>query len=318
MTKRTVLIDREMYQCQTELSILQADAGEQTLRNTCKREVWNPAPNYQKNIEKQNEIVVENAKVDKRYVSYKTLKAILGKRMSDLVTNGSSIYFPVKMKLDQTYKKPIQIEINSEITLPIIELIPENYKSWWEIYGDICDKHVMTIQAAMLLMYEYQDQLAFQLILTIEISQASDSTHKCPVLIVKTPNRPTQERKAVLAFSDVFSPLRCSQIAKQIGGVLYISGNHDIIEKCNVVVVFEVDETLQELTIYAIQYENRKTSLPCNAITNDLKKYWYRLYTNQSTQLCLQYEDDKHFAINLDKFDRSNTNRINFTVPDYK
>jgi hypothetical protein len=190
MTKRTVLIDQEMYRCQTELSILQADVGEQILRDTCKREVWNPAPNYQINIEKQNEIVVDNAKVDKRYVNYETLKAILGRGMSDLVTNGSSIYFPVKMKLDQTYKKPIQIEINSEITLPIIELIPENYKSWEEIYDDICNEHMMTIQAAMLLMYEFQNQLVFKLFLTIEISEALGSIHKCPILIVKTPNKP--------------------------------------------------------------------------------------------------------------------------------
>jgi hypothetical protein len=190
MTKRTVLIDQEMYQCQTELLILQADAEEQRLRDSCKREVWNPAPYYQKDIKKENVIVVENAKVDTRYVSKETLKAILGKRMSALVTNKSSIYFPIEMKLDKTHKTPIQLEINSEITLPIIELEPENYKSWEEIYDDICNEHMMTIQAAMLLMYEFQNQLVFKLFLTIEISEALGSIHKCPILIVKTPNKP--------------------------------------------------------------------------------------------------------------------------------
>jgi hypothetical protein len=318
MTKRTVLIDQEMYLCQTELLILQADADEQRLRDKCKKEVWNPAPNYQKDIEEENEIVVDNAKVDKSYVDNETLRAILGNRMSALVTHKSNIYFPVKMKLDPVYKKPIQLEINSEITLPIIELEPENYESWWQIYGDICDKHKMTIQAAMLLMYEFKSQLVFKLFLTIEISEASDSFHKCPILIVKTPNRPTQERTAVLTFSDVVSPDRCSHIAKLIEGVLQVSDDHSIIERCSVVVVFSVDEIREELTMCTIKYRNNKTSLPCSAITEDLKKYWYRLHANQSTELCLQYESNTHFAINLDKSDTSNTNRINFTIPDYK
>jgi hypothetical protein len=194
MTKQTVLIDQEIRQCQTELLFLQAGAEEQKLRNECERNVWIPAPNYQpyQHIQKKDEIVVKNAKADKRFINHDTLTAILGKGMSAFVTSESSIFFPVKMKIDPTDKNPIQIEINSEVTLPITELEYENKDKydWQKMYSFICDKRTVTIQAAMLLMYEVDNQLAFKLYLTIEISENGDSYHECPTMILKTPNRP--------------------------------------------------------------------------------------------------------------------------------